>query len=215
MFRTIKKMFIVLLSSIVNTSNHIKCVSLSNQKCEIQPTLINLHPNEYCQEFQYYPFLVKLDRCFGSCNTVIDLSNKVCIPNKTEKLNLTVFNMITGINESKTLTKCLSCELNVDLMGKNIIQINGGITINVNVSVKKIMYMKKIVWNCPTCICENGKYLASIMDDSMITCDEVIKSREEEIKTIPSNFNEKKVTCKTHFFYFTCVFINYYNTDSC
>ena len=39
-------MFIVLLARIVNASNHIKCVSLSNQKCEIQPTLINLHPNE-------------------------------------------------------------------------------------------------------------------------------------------------------------------------
>ena len=38
-----------------------------------------------------------------------DLSNKVCIPNKTEDLNLRVFNMITGINESKTLTKA-SCE---------------------------------------------------------------------------------------------------------
>ena len=25
----------------------------------------------------------------------------------------------------------------------------------------------------PTCSCENGKYLASIMDDSAITCDEV------------------------------------------
>ena len=208
-------MFIVLLSSIVNTSNHIKCVSLSNQKCEIQPTLINLHPNEYCQEFQYYPFLVKLDRCFGSCNTVIDLSNKICIPNKIGKLNLTVFNMITGINESKTLTKCLSCELTVDLMEKNVIQINGGITINVDVSVKKIMYVKKIVWNCATCISENGKYLASIMDDSMTTCDEVIKSHEEELKTIPSNFNEKKATCTTQFFFILCVFINYYNIDSC
>ena len=103
-------MFIVLLSSIVNTSNHTKCVSLCNQKCEIQPTIINLQPNEYCQEFHYYPFLVKLDRCFGSCNTVIDLSNKICIPNKIGKLNLTVFNMITGINESKTLTKHLSCK---------------------------------------------------------------------------------------------------------
>ena len=115
-------MFIVLLSSIVNTSNHTKCVSLCNQKCEIQPTIINLQPNEYCQEFHYYPFLVKLDRCFGSCNTVIDLSNKICIPNKIGKLNLTVFNMITGINESKTLTKRLSCELTVDLMEKNVIQ---------------------------------------------------------------------------------------------
>ena len=88
MFELIKKIFIVLLSNIVNVSNHAKWISLSNQKCEIQPTLLNLHPNEDSQEFHYYPFSVKLDRCFGSCNTLIDL-------------NLSVFNMITGINESK------------------------------------------------------------------------------------------------------------------
>ena len=55
-------MFIGLLTSIVNGSNHTKCVSLSNQKCMIQPTLINLHPNEYIQDLLYYPFVVKLDR---------------------------------------------------------------------------------------------------------------------------------------------------------
>ena len=84
-------MFIALLSNIVNASNHAICVSLSNQKCEIQPILINLHPNEYSQEFHYHPFLVKLDRRFGNCNTLNDLSNKVCIPNKTEHLNLSIF----------------------------------------------------------------------------------------------------------------------------
>ena len=50
-----KKMFIALLASIINVSTHTKCVSLSNQKCEIRPTFINLHPNEYSQEFHYYP----------------------------------------------------------------------------------------------------------------------------------------------------------------
>ena len=75
-----------------------------------QPTLINLHPNKYSQELHYYPFLVKLDRCVGSYNTLNDLSNKVCVLNKTEDLNLIVFNMITGINESKALTKHISCE---------------------------------------------------------------------------------------------------------
>ena len=60
-------MFIVLLRRIVNASNHTKSVSLNNQKCEIQPTLINLHPNEYSQEFHYYSFLVKLDRCLETC----------------------------------------------------------------------------------------------------------------------------------------------------
>ena len=65
----------------------------------IQLTLINVHPNEYCQEFHYYPFTVNLDRCVGSCNTLNDLSNKVCVPIKTEDLDVRVFNMNTGINE--------------------------------------------------------------------------------------------------------------------
>ena len=33
------------------------------------------------------------------------ISNKVCVPNRTEDLNLNIFNMITGINELKTLPK--------------------------------------------------------------------------------------------------------------
>ena len=93
-------------------------MSLSNHKCEIQPTLINLHPNEYIQEFNYYPFAIKLDRCVGSCNTLNDLSNKVCVPNKTEDLNLSVFRMITGINESKTLTMHISCECKCKFDGR-------------------------------------------------------------------------------------------------
>ena len=79
MFGLIKKIFIGLLTGIGNRSNHTKCISWSNQKCMTQPTLINLYSNEYSQEFHYYPFAVKLDRCVGSCNTLNDLSNKVCI----------------------------------------------------------------------------------------------------------------------------------------
>ena len=76
-----------------------------------------MHPNEYSQEFNYYPFAFKLDRCVGCCNTINDLSYKVCIGNKKEDLNLLVFNMITGINESKTLTKHMSCKFKCKLDG--------------------------------------------------------------------------------------------------
>ena len=96
----------------------------------IQPTFINLHPNECSQEFHYYLFAVKLDRCVGSCNTLNDLSNKVCVPNKTEDLNTSIFNMITEINDSKTLAKHISCKCKCRFDGKNIIQINDGILIN-------------------------------------------------------------------------------------
>ena len=39
--------------------------------------------------------------------------------------------------------------VNVDLMEKKCIQINGGITINVDVVVKKIMYVKKTMFGIP------------------------------------------------------------------
>ena len=45
------------------------------------------------------------------------------------------------------------------------------------------------------------------MDDSGIMCDEVIKSCDEEIKTIPTNFNEKNITCKTQSFYILLTFL--------
>ena len=76
MSELIKKIFIGLLTDLVNGCNHTKCVSLSNQKCMTLRTLINLHPSEYSQKFHYDPFAVKLDRCFGSSNTLNDLSDK-------------------------------------------------------------------------------------------------------------------------------------------
>ena len=68
---------------------------------------------------------------------------------------------------------------------------------------------KEYVWNPSTCNCENGKYLSSIMDDLAIMCDEIIdaeaKSNNEE--TVPTNFNEKKATCKTQNFYILVAFL--------
>ena len=40
----------------------------------------------------------------------------------------------------------MSCECKCKLDGANLIQINGGITINVDVSVRNIIYVKKIMF---------------------------------------------------------------------
>ena len=141
-------MIILLLTNIVNASNQTKCVSLINQKCKIQSTLINLHPNEYNQEFHYYPFGVKFDTCVESCNTLNDLLNsmclKECVLNETEDLHMHVFNMITEKNEQKMLTKDVN--VNVNLMEKFLTQIKKGIIINVDESAQNIIYVKKIIF---------------------------------------------------------------------
>ena len=67
-----------------------------------RPILINLHPKEYIQGLNYYPYAVNLGRCRRICNTHNDLSNRICVSNKTEDLNLRNFNMIKGTNELKT-----------------------------------------------------------------------------------------------------------------
>ena len=51
-----------LLTSLVNVPNHAKFVSLTNQKCTTQHTIINLHTNEFIQRLNYYPFVVNLGR---------------------------------------------------------------------------------------------------------------------------------------------------------
>ena len=188
---------------------------LSNQRCMSQPIFINLHPNEYSQECHYSPFALKLDRCVGSCNTLNDLSNKVYVPSKIEHLNLSVFNMITGINESKTLTKHISCECKCKVDGRTCNSDQWWNNGKCQCDCKKHhVYEKDYVWNPATCSCDNGKYLESIMDYSAIICDEVRKSCDEKAKTATTNFNEKNITCRTQTF--TFIFINYYSIiDRC
>ena len=51
-----------------------------------------------------------LERRAGSCNTLNDVSNGVYVLDETEYLNLLVFDMVTEINRSGTLTKHTSCK---------------------------------------------------------------------------------------------------------
>ena len=119
--------------------------------------------------------------------------------------------MITWINELKTLKKHISWERKWKFNGRNVIQINGGITINVDVGVKNVMYVKRN-YICDTfaCIWKNGKYLASIMADSSITWVEVLESYYKETKNIPTSFNEKKAIYKTQNFYILVTFLLIY-----
>ena len=55
-------------------------------------------------------------------------------------------------------------------MEQNVNQINSGIMTNADVSIKKVMYVGKIVFEIMLHVTKNKKYLADIMDDSVITC---------------------------------------------
>ena len=52
MFKLTKQVLIALLSFsglLASIVEHTKCLSLKNQQCMTQRTLVNLHPNEYVE----------------------------------------------------------------------------------------------------------------------------------------------------------------------
>ena len=60
----------------------------------------------YPVELKYYPFKVSLDKYSGICNSCNNLSTKICVPIKTNDINVKVFNVITNKNEAKVMLKC-------------------------------------------------------------------------------------------------------------
>ena len=58
-----------------------------------------------------------------------------------------------------------------------------------------------------SCNCENEKYVGSIIDDSLIICEEII----DAIKTVSTNFNGKRKPVKQKFYIFYLPFFNYYS----
>ena len=104
MFRFIKQEFIGLLSFRAYLAT--KCTSFNNEPCMTRYTLIDLNP----VKFNYYSFMISLFQCSGIFNAPDDLSTKVCVPSKIKDINVKVSNMITRINQAKTLVKHVSCD---------------------------------------------------------------------------------------------------------
>ena len=81
----------------------------------------------------YYLLTFNLDRSDRSCNPFDDSSGRICIPDKTEYVNLNISNMITI---SKGIKNIYNANINVNVMVENVIQIKSRITIIIDVSTK-------------------------------------------------------------------------------
>ena len=93
--------FIALLTYVVacksTVSDHIKFLSLNKEAHLARPALIDLNLNE----FHCYSYMVSLDRCNGTCNTIDDLLIGTGVLNKPKVVIFHVLNMIKGINNNK------------------------------------------------------------------------------------------------------------------
>ena len=74
MISLIKQVFIVLMSFSESLArDQTRYLLLNDEPCIVRPTLTDLNP----VEFKHYPFMIRLDKCTGSCN---DISLKTRFP---------------------------------------------------------------------------------------------------------------------------------------
>ena len=116
--------------------------------------------------------------------------------------------VITGINELKILTRHISCECKCKFEGTKCNSNQKGNNDRCRCECKNPKEHnaceKDYVWNPATCSCENGERLSRAIDDSVITCDDIINAADSSSTNVPENvmstasinFHNKKVQCK-------------------
>ena len=105
----IKKCFLTGLAflSTLTSVNSLSYILMNNQECKVRPQNVNV--NSYSPVFYY--FIIKTNKCSGSCNNINDPYTKMCVPDVVKNLNAKVFNLMSRTNETR-LIKLVS--VNVD-----------------------------------------------------------------------------------------------------
>ena len=119
----------------------IECVSVINQKCMPRSKILDV--NEGIGEALFYPYNVQVNKCSGSCNTLDNSIEKLCVPNVIKGLNMKVYNFLTMLNETRNVLWHESC--------KCVCKLNSSVCNN------------KQIWNSDTCRCDCDEEFAGII----------------------------------------------------
>ena len=109
MLEFIKQLFVVAMiffSFTLLKVNSLECVSMNNEKCKTTTKITNINNNEPV----FYPFIVKVNKCSGSCNNINDLYAKLFVPDVVKNINVKVFNLMSWNNQTKHIEWHETCK---------------------------------------------------------------------------------------------------------
>ena len=109
MLRFIKKVFFTGLTSVnLLTITPLRCISMTNQECEVRPEIVNVNSDEPV----FYPFRIKTSKCGGSCNNINDPYAKMCVPDVIKNINVKVFDLMPRTNETRHVRIMINAGVN-------------------------------------------------------------------------------------------------------
>ena len=84
----------LLTLTVINSLNYI---SINNQECKKGPQIVNVNGGDPV----LFPFSIETSKCSGSCNNINNSLAKLCVPDVVKNFNVEVFNLVSGINETR------------------------------------------------------------------------------------------------------------------
>ena len=122
---------LVFLSTLTSI-NLLSCISMNNQECKVRPQIVNVNGDDPV----FFPFSIKTSKCSGSCNNINNPLAKLCVPDVVKNLNIKVFNIVSGTNETRRresheTCKC-ECRFNSSVFNNDKMEmmINAGVNSN-------------------------------------------------------------------------------------
>ena len=120
----------------------LECLSVVNQKCMPRPKILNV--NEGIGEALFYPYNVLVNKCSGSCDTLVNPMSKICVPIIIKNVNIKVYNFLIRLNETRNLLWHESCNC--------VCKLNSSVC------------NSKQIWNSDTCRCDCNEDFAGIIN---------------------------------------------------
>ena len=156
-FRFVKKVFFLGLTILSNFTNALDCISMKNRECKVRPEIVSINSNNP----MFYPFSIKVNKCSGNCNNINDPYTRIWVPDTVKNLNVKIFNLMSGTNETRSIKwhetcKCI-CRLNKIICNNKQRWNEGKFKCECKESIDKGVCDKGFILNPSNCQCECDK----------------------------------------------------------
>ena len=119
------------LSTLISV-NSLSRISMNNQEYKVRLQIVNVNEDNPV----FFIFSIKTSNCSGSCNNINNPLAKLCVPDIVKNLNIKVFNIVSGTNETRRresheTCKC-ECRFNSSVCNNDKMEmmINAGVNSN-------------------------------------------------------------------------------------
>ena len=86
--------------------NSLSFISMNNQKWKLRPQIVNVNGDDPV----FFPYSIKTSKCSGTCNNINNPCSKLCVLGVVKNLNIKVFNLVSGTNETISIEWHETCK---------------------------------------------------------------------------------------------------------